>query len=285
MVYNKCPPWATAKQASMTCVNQTFPAPAYASVSASLSPMASPLLGTTGVSLKGVVVFGPLEAGFIAGQACSVTAGVCNPGMDLTVCEHILHKECGSANVLTSMLPDSCGGHASPYHYHMGLGCEYNVSDAGHSKLAAIMLDGRGLYGAYESTGVLASGLDACNGHYGPVPSTTINGVTYPAEMNVYHYHVTDGAPHTQACYGPVTSMAQAKALYPGCSGANGTYTGCTAAGKVTNMPYWCPPHVTTYNNTDPTCNNTTSAATAASPAGALLFTAAVAAVIGGLAL
>lgn len=54
---------------------------------------------------------------------------------------------------------DTCGGRAKPYHFHTDL-----------NALVAVALDGRGIYGRYESTGALPSGLDACNGHYGEVP-------------------------------------------------------------------------------------------------------------------
>jgi hypothetical protein len=83
---------------------------------------------------------------------------------------------------------------APNYHYHCHLRCEYNDSTATagtpHSPLVGLMLDGRGLYGMYESGLTMPTNLDACGGHYGPVPATTINGVTYPAASNVYHYHM-----------------------------------------------------------------------------------------------
>lgn len=75
----------------------------------------------------------------------------------------------------------------------MNPSCEYNSSSAaGHSTLVSIMLDGRGTYGLYEAAGgVEPTDLDACGGHYGPVPATVYEGVTYPAAANVYHYHWT----------------------------------------------------------------------------------------------
>ena len=65
-------------------------------------------------------------------------------------------------------------------------------SAAGHSPLIGFALDGRGLYGLYESTGTYAT-LDACNGHWGPVPAwsgtnTDGSAITYAAATNVYHY-------------------------------------------------------------------------------------------------
>ena len=79
---------------------------------------------------------------------------------------------------------------------HTSASCEYDENDAtGHSTLVGVIFDGRGLYGRWESAGTLPTDLDACNGHYGPVPAVTIAGVTYPAASNVYHYHVTHDAP------------------------------------------------------------------------------------------
>lgn len=103
---------------------------------------------------------------------------------------------CAAAPIVTrdSAPPwqDDCGSHASPYHSHMNPACEYANSTSGHSTLVSIMLDGRGTYGLYEAAGgVVPSDLDACGGHYGPVPATTYDGVTYAAASNVYHYHWT----------------------------------------------------------------------------------------------
>jgi hypothetical protein len=43
----------------------------------------------------------------------------------------------------------------------------------------------------YESPNAMPTDLDACGGHYGPVPATTLSdGTVYPAASNVYHYHV-----------------------------------------------------------------------------------------------
>lgn len=70
-----------------------------------------------------MVIYGPLEAGFTANQACTVNAGVCPAGMDVPTCEAKLDYECGTSNVITGMLPDSCGAHASPYHFHHSMTC------------------------------------------------------------------------------------------------------------------------------------------------------------------
>jgi hypothetical protein len=81
------------------------------------------------------------------------------------------------------------------------------------------------MYGMYEETGTAPTNLDACNGHIGPVPATTVTTMqgttaltttyTYAAATSVYHYHVTPTAPYFLGCFGPVASMAAAKALYP----------------------------------------------------------------------
>jgi hypothetical protein len=127
------------------------------------------------------------------------------------------------------------------------------------------MMDGRGMYGQYEGTGALPT-LDACGGHYGDVPATTINGVTYPAATNVYHYHYQVGVPFSVGCFGPVNRIEDAKALYAKCNDAGGYASGCTAKGYVSNYDLYCP----VYNNAtvpwnpytctaDCPCNNSTS--------------------------
>lgn len=75
----------------------------------------------------------------------------------------------------------------------MNPACEYaSSSTTGHSPLVSVMLDGRGAYGLYEAAGgVKPTDLDACGGHFGPVPATVFENVTYPAAANVYHYHWT----------------------------------------------------------------------------------------------
>ena len=61
----------------------------------------------------------------------------------------------------------------------MNPACEYtNTTDGdttGHSPLVSIMLDGRGTYGLFEAAGgVEPHDLDACGGHYGPVPGESM---------------------------------------------------------------------------------------------------------------
>jgi hypothetical protein len=102
------------------------------------------------------------------------------------------------------------------------------------------MLDGRAMYGIYETTGTAPTDLDACGGHTGAVPSHTAGGVTYPAAKNVYHYHSQVSTPNTIGCYGPVASMDECKALYPDtCGDASMTLT--TRDGVYYNYDLDCP--------------------------------------------
>ena len=154
------------------------------------------------------------------------------------MCGALIEVICGTKNLKGNtsasmhMLMSDCGGHAG-YHNHERLSCEYSAADVGHSKLTAILLDGRGLFGQYETTGVKPSDLDACNGHYGPTPATTVGPNTYPATTNVYHYHITTEAPFFVGCFGPVSSLAAANALYP--SQCTSTGTTCTCADQTTS--------------------------------------------------
>jgi hypothetical protein len=82
-----------------------------------------------------------------------------------------------------------------PYHYHMDISCDYNHTTMGHSPLVGLALDGRGIYGVFESDNYEAPlDLDACGGHVGPVPGNESHGVSGGA---VYHYHVQKKAPYT----------------------------------------------------------------------------------------
>ena len=82
-----------------------------------------------------------------------------------------------------------------PDHFHTDLLCDYTLTASGHSALIAISLDGRGLYGQYETTGTAPTNLDACNGHTGIVPSTTTKAdttgatQTYTASTSTSVYH------------------------------------------------------------------------------------------------
>jgi len=129
---------------------------------------------------------------------------------------------------------DTCGGHASPYHYHVDLGCEYASNSqaappSAHSPLVGIALDGRGIYGAWE--GGAAPVLDSCNGHVGPLPGTMsanagVNTTSYKTAFgdmptvpttSVYHYHLSNTFPYTVGCFASqATSYDACVALYPG---------------------------------------------------------------------
>ena len=136
----------------------------------------------------------PTELGFSEGSVCDNGVGSCPSLGDVGLCAAKLEYECGTGHTGPGIMSD-CGTHATPIHMHEGAECEYDENDAsGHSTLVGVILDGRGIYGRWEGAGLLArdmpfgaNALDACNGHSGPVPATTINGVTYPAMANVYH--------------------------------------------------------------------------------------------------
>ena len=82
-----------------------------------------------------------------------------------------------------------------PYHLHLAPGCGEEPQGQGHSGLLAVLLDGRGLYGAMEIDHKRPDDLDACGGHVGRVPAQTLpNGRIIPEET-VYHYHASDSAP------------------------------------------------------------------------------------------
>lgn len=240
---NQCPehPYGTtlgsmsgAHGSSASCITQQFPDSRFASAALQNQPVAAPLRGRVGLSLSGGVnIYNALEAGFSAGQACIRGYGSCPAGVDLATCESELEQECGTRNVNYGMLLDTCSGHAIPYHYHMDLACNYAKDQVGggHAPLVGIALDGRGIYGLWEKDGKAPTDLDACNGHWGPVPARTIDGVTYPAADWVYHYHTSEDAPYTLGCYGPVTSLEQCMALYPTCN--TGFSDICTSKGAI----------------------------------------------------
>jgi hypothetical protein len=48
----------------------------------------------------------------------------------------------------TGLFLDQCGGHASPYHYHADLVCEYDLTTGTHSRATGAALDGHIIYGA-----------------------------------------------------------------------------------------------------------------------------------------
>lgn len=207
------PVTAVTNNAAVTCCSTTLPVSGY---TVSSSPIAAPLTGVIGISMYGENIYGPLDNGFssTSQNLCTSGSGGCPKLSDVAACQNYAEFTCGTAKLTTGLLLSDCGGHAS-WHYHIRANCALNSSwtwataaaAQGHSPLAGVMIDGRGLYGPYESGGTLANNtLDACNGHYGPVPAfyAVINGVgvSFPAGTNVYHYHITAGAPFFVGCFG-----------------------------------------------------------------------------------
>jgi len=209
----KCdPPSYVSHQHTAKCTEQRLPAVE--------GPAPAPLRGTIGLTVFGVNIYGPEEAGF-GGRGfpapCTDGSGECPSGMDVPTCEDSLQLQCGgSSKVQHSLMLDTCGGHAMPYHYHQDSACDYDHTLPDHSPLIGFALDGYGIYGLYESNPEKPDGLDTCNGHVGEVPNSTAFGVS--SGSVVYHYHVTSWAPYTIGCYGspdePVT-YETCKALYP----------------------------------------------------------------------
>jgi hypothetical protein len=204
------------------CEEQSFPA--YE------GPSAAPLRGRVGLSIHGVNIYGPEEAGFGTGRQpspCTDGSGECPAGMDVPTCEDSLTVTCGdSSKVEHGLMLDTCGGHAMPYHYHNDNSCDYDHTAAGHSPLVGFALDGYGIYGLYEENPTKPSDLDACNGHVGEVPASDDFGVG--TGNSVYHYHVTSWAPYTIGCFGQPSgvSYSQCKELYPP-SSATGNIGAC----------------------------------------------------------
>jgi hypothetical protein len=225
-----------------TCISQTFPDPDYSS-----TPVAAALRDRVGLTIDGGVnIYGPMDDGFSTGQVCD--AGSCDSGTDLNVCTEKLEYDC-SYSLDWSLLPDDCGGHANYYHFHEKLACDYDTSStSSHSELVGIALDGRGIYGMYEGDGATPTDLDACNGHYGTVPSYSSGDVSFDGADNVYHYHITSYAPFTVGCFGPVDSVDECKNLYSTCSTGYSCFT--TTEGTI-NYDLDCPcfqQDGTTYN-------------------------------------
>lgn len=113
----------------------------------------------------------------------------------------------GGSDVLMPAL-DPCGGHHDPggyYHWHMIANSTNDVLadlsiDAvsctgfpqNNTAIMGFAMDGHPLYGQFESTGEAPTGLDNCNGHFGPTPE-------YPD--GVYHYHAVEAtAPNIPPC-------------------------------------------------------------------------------------
>ena len=237
---NNCPDHAIEgrRAPAPDCQRQEIPDPSFRE-----GPAGAPLLGRVGLALSsGVNVYGPFEAGFTEGQICE--GGSCEGGVDVATCERKMAHEC-SIDPSDVGIIDTCGGHADPYHYHEDLKCQPGYDGTpelgAHSPALAVALDGRLVYGKFEDGGLEAAGsLDACNGHFGPVPANPELGV--PASCT-YHYHTVGEAPFTLGCFGPVGSLDQCRILYAGCGTGFLNFTVWAAGGSSEEVSYdsWCP--------------------------------------------
>jgi hypothetical protein len=141
-----------------------------------------PLSGLSPGSQVGAHIYGTNEAGFSAGAICTAQQAIPG-GIDTKTAESIVRYQCNKAD--TWGLLDSCGGHATPYHYHERMTCLYTQdSTSGHSTRIGTANDGRGIYGKFVNGSVLPTDLDACNGRSGVTPDS--GGLT------VYYYVVNE---------------------------------------------------------------------------------------------
>jgi hypothetical protein len=201
-------------------------------------------------------IYGPFEAGFSSQQenilsklGCASGKGYLDGGIDTATAATIVAKDCvGDTGTLLAGLLDQCGGHTSEYHFHepqpeLCCGAGFD-SASGHSAIFGEAMDGKNIYGYYESEGTLPN-LDACGGHWGYTPDS-------PNAMS-YHYHMQSKAPFTIGCYGPnddgsVVTLAQCRAAYGSdCTADPATYSvqsgtvwPKTATG-TTQYRVWCP--------------------------------------------
>jgi len=240
---NLCP-WRNVSQAAMaSCIKQQIPDPTWSDG----TQKQLPILGRAGLDFHGVNIYSSVEAGFKTSFAC--TDGYCQAGLAVGDCEKQLQYTCGSSPINYKLLPDSCGGHATPYHYHFDMACDYNSSDSSsHSTLAGWALDGYGIYGKWEGNGEKPT-LDACGGHYGPVPETNItdsHGFTFtvPSSGYVYHYHTNDNGykPYTFACFNsPNATVDQCQSYYEDCGKG---YANITTDQGTISYDLYCPCYV-----------------------------------------
>ena len=132
---------------------------------------------------------------------------------------------------------DTCGGHASDFHFHQSMHCLYEDAGSHSTKIAeGTNSDATPLYGKWEDydNGVLPE-LDACGGHYGYTPEST--------DTEVYHHHMQDSPPFAFGCYGPnddgsLVTVEQCRDIYDDCDGNVETFT--TYEGTV-EYDAWCP--------------------------------------------
>eukprot|EP00854_Cymbomonas_tetramitiformis_P007695 gene7695-9157_t len=155
------------------------------------------------------IIYGPLEAGFSSQQFDCLGTTTIPGGIDTLIAENMVAAYCSMSADSVSVL-DDCGGHASPYHYHERMSCLFSSDpETGHSTRIGTMMDGNGLYGKYVAFDTLPTDLDACGGRTGVTPDSNGN--------EVYYYMVQERAPFTVGCFGPVSSIAECRALYSDC--------------------------------------------------------------------
>lgn len=157
-----------------------------------------------------VNIYGPMEAGFTSQQWSCLGDRTIPGGIDTLLAEHMLHFMCSDDSL---QIMDFCGGHATPYHYHERMTCLYEGAENGHSTRVGTALDGRGIYGSNIAGGVPPTDLDVCNGRVGVTPDS--------GGEEVYYYVITEEAPFTAGCFGPVASVEECRALEPNCGNGN----------------------------------------------------------------
>ena len=172
-------------------------------------------------------IYGAMEAGFTKNQpgAACLAAGNNLPdfelpgGVDTNLAEAIMHKACEArGGVFSQALLDYCGGHADPFHYHERMNCLYTADPAtGHSTRIGTAADGNGIYGHNIEGGCEPTDLDWCGGRTGVTPDSQ--------GKSVYYYVVSNRAPFALGCFGPITTEAACRALYPECDGVAQSFT------------------------------------------------------------
>eukprot|EP00752_Nemacystus_decipiens_P014158 g12590.t1 len=88
-----------------------------------------------------------------------------------------------------------------------GDGLDGSLSQPPESPLLGLALDGRRIYGPYDSTGTLAEGLDVCNGRWEQQANDTDDGNT---ETYAYTYRASPSFPYLIGCWGPAGTSLDA---------------------------------------------------------------------------
>ena len=191
-------------------------------------PLAKRPKGKAGrTPLDGSNIYASMEAGFSKDQpgASCLAAGNGLPdfelpgGVDTNLAEAIMHKACEDrGGEFSQPLLDYCGGHANPFHYHERMNCLYTADPVtGHSTRIGTALDGNGIYGHNIDGGCEPTDLDWCGGRTGVTPDSQ--------GKSVYYYVVSNRAPFALGCFGPITTEAECRALYPECDGVGHSFT------------------------------------------------------------